>query len=47
MTPSRVMNSRTITFLMTVFLPHLATCGADHVCSSVVPFLSFPATHSA
>src|SRR5947209_10439897 len=42
MTPSRVMNSRTITFLMTEFLQHLAIFGADHVCSSVVPFLSLP-----
>src|SRR3989440_10864345 len=40
MTPSRVMNSRTITFLMTEFLQHLAIFGADHVCSSVVPFFS-------
>src|SRR5260370_10871531 len=41
-TPSRVMNSSTITFLMTEFLQHLATCGADHVCSYVVPFFSLP-----
>src|SRR5260370_24543740 len=40
MTPSRVMNSSTITFLMTEFLQHLAIFGADHVCSSVVPFFS-------
>src|SRR5947209_16673409 len=42
MTPSRVMNSSTITFLMTEFLQHLATFGADHVCSSVFPFFSLP-----
>src|SRR5579859_6796046 len=42
MTPSRVINSRTITFLMTEFLQHLATFGADHVCSSVFPFFSLP-----
>src|SRR5258708_12323904 len=27
---------------MTEFLQHLATFGADHVCSSVVPFFSLP-----
>src|SRR5260370_4336201 len=42
MTPSRVTNSSTITFLMTEFLQHLATFGADHVCSSVFPFFSLP-----
>jgi hypothetical protein len=42
MTPSRVMNSSAITFLMTEFLQHLATFGADHVCSSVLPFFSLP-----
>src|SRR5258708_10085393 len=42
MTPSRVTNSSTITFLMTEFLHHLATFGADHVCSSVFPFFSLP-----
>ncbi len=36
------MNSSTITFLMTEFLQHLATFGADHVCSSVFPFFSLP-----
>jgi hypothetical protein len=40
------MNSRTITFLIPPFLQHLATCGADHVCSSVFPFFSLPATHA-
>src|SRR6266550_5054290 len=40
MTPSRVMKSSTNTFLMTEFLQHLAIFGADHVCSSVVPFFS-------
>src|SRR5260370_42470687 len=33
MTPSRVMNSRTITFLIPPFLQHLATFGADQLCS--------------
>src|SRR5260370_10576445 len=47
MTPSRVTNSSTITFLMTEFLHHLATFAADHLCSSVFPFFSLPATHSA
>src|SRR5258708_39418955 len=42
MTPSRVTNSSTITFLMTEFLQHLATFGADHVCSSMFPFFSLP-----
>src|SRR5215469_9938937 len=42
MTPSRETNSRTITFLMTSILQHLATFGADHVCSSVFPFFSLP-----
>src|SRR5438552_5215957 len=42
MTPSRVMNSSTITFLIPPFLQHLATFGADHVCSSVFPFFSLP-----
>src|SRR5215469_6152420 len=42
MTPSRVMNSSAITFLMTGFLHHLATFGADQVCSSMVPFFSLP-----
>src|SRR5207247_10386093 len=46
MTPPRVMNSSTITFLMTEFLHHLATFGADLVCSSVFPFFSLPATHA-
>jgi hypothetical protein len=27
---------------MTCILQHLATFGADHVCSSVVPFFSLP-----
>src|SRR5271165_1381714 len=40
MTPSRVTNSSTITFLITSILQHLATFGADHVCSSVFPFFS-------
>src|SRR5258707_5961618 len=42
MTPSRETNSSTIPFLMTEFLQHLATFGADHVCSSVFPFFSLP-----
>src|SRR5258707_15563825 len=42
MTPSRVMNSSTITFLIPPFLQHLATFGADHVCSSAFPFFSLP-----
>src|SRR5215467_8718207 len=46
MTPSRDMNWSTITFLMTEFLQHLATFGADHVCSSVFPFFSLPLAES-
>src|SRR5258708_568008 len=42
MTPSRETKESTITFLMTEFLQHLATFGADHVCSSVFPFFSLP-----
>src|SRR6266496_5626934 len=42
MTPSRETKESTITFLMTEFLQHLATSGADHVCSSVFPFFSLP-----
>src|SRR5215472_14948827 len=42
MTPSRVMNSSAITFLMTESLQHLATFGADQVCSSMFPFFSLP-----
>src|SRR5215831_2065935 len=42
MTPSRETKLSTITFLMTEFLQHLATFGADHVCSSVFPFFALP-----
>src|SRR5215472_1859574 len=42
MTPSRVMNSSAITFLMSGLLQHLATFGADQVCSSLVPFFALP-----
>src|SRR5258708_13223928 len=42
MTPSSETKESTITFLMTEFLQHLATFGADHVCSSVFPFFSLP-----